>query len=182
MSNFPAELTGTWAIDASHSLVGFSVKHLVVANVRGSFGAFTGSATIDAANPANSTATLEIDTTSIVTGDAGRDGHLQSADFFDVENFPKITFTSTSAKQDGDKVILVGDLTIKDVTKSVEISWEFGGIAKDPWGNTKAGFEASATINRKDWGLGWNAPLETGGVLVGEKVKLILEIEAALQA
>jgi polyisoprenoid-binding protein YceI len=182
MSTFPAELTGTWEIDAAHSLVGFAVKHLVVATTRGNFATFTGSAVIDAANPANSSATVEIDVASITTGDEGRDGHLKSADFFDVENFPKLSFKSTSAKLDGENLVLVGDLTIKDVTKSVEIAWEFGGIAKDPWGNTKAGFEGTATINRKDWGLTWNAPLETGGVLIADKIKLVLEIEAALKA
>lgn len=179
---FPADLTGTWDIDASHSLVGFSVKHLVVATVRGNFAGVQGQATIDAAHPENSTAAVTIDAATITTGNEQRDGHLKSADFFDVENHPTITFTSTSAKADGDAVVLTGDLTIKGVTRSVDVVWEFGGVAKDPWGATKAGFEGTATIDRKDWGLEWNAPLESGGVLVGEKVKLVLEVEAAKAA
>ena len=182
MSTFPAELTGTWDIDAGHSLVGFAVKHVVVATTRGHFGTFTGHATIDAAQPENSSATLSIDVTSVTTANEQRDGHLKSADFFDVENHPTITFQSTSAKADGDKVVLLGDLTIKGVSRPVEITWEFGGIAKDPWGNTKAGFEGTATINRKDWGLDYNAALEAGGLLISDKVKLSLEIEAALRA
>jgi len=182
MSTLPAELTGTWDIDTTHSLVGFTVKHLVVATVRGHFGTFSGSATIDAANPENSSASLEIDVTSITTANETRDGHLQTGDFFEAETHPKITFQSTSAKVDGDDLVLVGDLTIKGISKQVEITWEFGGIAKDPWGNTKAGFEGTATIERKDWGLEYNAPLESGGFLIGDKVKLVLEIEAGLRA
>jgi polyisoprenoid-binding protein YceI len=182
MSTFPAELTGTWEIDAAHSTVGFAVKHAVVATTRGAFTSFRGGATIDAAAPQNSTAWLEIEADSVNTGNDQRDGHLKSADFWNAEENPKITFKSTSARADGDSVVTTGDLTIGGKTAPVDIVWEFGGIAKDPWGNTKAGFEGAATINRKDWGISYNAALETGGFLIGEKVKLVLEIEAGKAA
>jgi polyisoprenoid-binding protein YceI len=182
MTTFPAELTGTWTIDSAHSTVGFAVKHAVVATTRGTFTKYTGGATIDAADPESSTAWLEIDAASVNTGNEQRDGHLQSADFWNAEVHPKITFRSTSVKVDGDTVITTGDLTIGDKTAPVDIVWEFGGIAKDPWGNTKAGFEGSATINRKDWGVSYNAVLETGGFLISDKVKLVLEIEAGKEA
>lgn len=182
MSTFPAELTGTWDIDASHSTVGFAVKHAVVATTRGAFKSYTGGATIDASDPAASSAWLEIDAASVDTGSEQRDGHLRSADFWNAEEHPKILFKSTAVKVDGDKVITTGDLTIGGKTAPLDIVWEFGGIAKDPFGNTKAGFEGTATINRKDWGITWNAALETGGFLVADKVKLVLEIEANKQA
>lgn len=182
MSTFPAELNGTWDIDASHSTIGFAVKHAVVATTRGSFGSYTGGATIDVDNPAASSLWLDIDAASVNTGSEQRDGHLKSADFFDVENHPKITYKSTSVKVDGDKIVTNGDLTIAGTTAPIELVWEFGGVAKDPWGNVKSGFETSVTVNRKDWGLTWNAALETGGFLVAEKVKLVLEIEAGKRA
>jgi polyisoprenoid-binding protein YceI len=116
------------------------------------------------------------------TGNEQRDGHLRSADFWNAEANPKITFRSTNVKVDGDEIITTGDLTVGDKTAPVDIVWEFGGVAKDPWGNTKAGFEGTATVNRKDWGLTWNAALETGGFLIADKVKLVLEIEAGKQA
>ena len=178
MTTFPAELTGTWTIDEAHSTVGFAVKHAVVATTRGKFTKYSGSATIDAANPENSSAWLEIDAASVTTGQEQRDGHLVSPDFFNAEAHPKITFKSTSAKADGDKVVTTGDLTIAGTTAPVEISWEFGGIAKDPFGNIKAGFEGTGSLNRKDWGLVWNAALETGGFLVSDKIKLVIEVEA----
>jgi polyisoprenoid-binding protein YceI len=182
MTAFPAELTGTWTIDSAHSTVGFAAKHAMVATSRGHFSDFTGEATIDAANPEASSAWLEIDAASISTNNPQRDDHLRSGDFFHAEDHPKITFRSTSAKLDGDALILTGDLTIKDHTAPVDITWEFQGVAKDPWGATKAGFEGTASINRKDWGLTWNAALEAGGVLVSDKIKLVLEIEAGKQA
>ena len=178
MTTYPAELTGTWDIDAGHSTVGFAAKHAMIATTRGHFTTFKGSATIDAEHPETSTAWLEIDSSSVVTGVEQRDSHLRSADFWDSENNPTITFKSTGAKLDGDDLVLTGDLTIKGVTHSVDVVWEFNGVAKDPFGNTKAGFDGSATVNRKDWGLNWNAALETGGFLVSDKVKLVLEIEA----
>jgi polyisoprenoid-binding protein YceI len=179
MSNFPTDLTGTWDLDPTHTTVGFAVRHAMVSTVRGHFGSFTGGATIDAQNPEKSSAWLDIDPTSITTNNETRDGHLQSGDFFEVEKYPTITFRSTNAKVDGDTLVMSGDLSIRGVTQQVEIAWEFGGIAKDPWGNTKAGFEGSGTINRKDWGLTYNAALETGGVLIADKVKLVIEVEAA---
>jgi polyisoprenoid-binding protein YceI len=178
MTTFPAELTGTWTIDESHSTVGFAVKHAVVATTRGKFTSYTGGATIDAASPDNSSLWVEIDAASVDTGNEQRDGHLKSADFWNAEANPKITFKSTSIKVDGDEIHTTGDLTVGEKTAPVEIVWEFGGIAKDPWGNTKAGFEGTATINRKDWDISWNATLETGGFLISDKVKLVLEIEA----
>ena len=178
MTTYPAELTGTWEIDAGHSTVGFAAKHAMIATTRGHFTTFKGSATIDAEHPETSTAWLEIDSSSVVTGVEQRDSHLRSADFWDSENNPTITFKSTAAKLDGDDLVLTGDLTIKGVTHSVDVVWEFNGVAKDPFGNTKAGFDGTATVNRKDWGLNWNAALETGGFLVSDKIKLVLEIEA----
>jgi polyisoprenoid-binding protein YceI len=178
MSTFPAELTGTWEIDPVHSTVGFAAKHAMVATTRGHFTSFKGGATIDAGNPEGSSAWLEVDATSVVTGVEQRDNHLRSADFWDSETYPTITFRSTSAKLDADNLVLTGDLTIKDVTHQVDVVWEFNGIAKDPYGTTKAGFDGSATVNRKDWGLNWNAALETGGFLISDKIKLVLEVEA----
>lgn len=179
MSAFPTELTGTWDIDPTHTTIGFAVRHAMVATVRGHFAGFTGGATIDAEHPENSSAWLEIDPTTITTNNEMRDGHLKSVDFFEVETYPTITFRSTGAKADGDTLVLTGDLTIRGVTSAVDVVWEFGGIARDPYGNTKAGFEGSATISRKEWGLTYNAALETGGVMIGDKVKLVLEVEAA---
>jgi polyisoprenoid-binding protein YceI len=178
MSQLPAELTGTWEIDPIHSTIGFAAKHAMVATTRGHFDSFKGAATIDAAHPEASSAWVEIDAASLTTKTSARDDHLRSPDFFHVEDHPTITFRSTSARVDGDDLVLVGDLTIRGVSKPVEITWEFGGVAKDPFGNVKAGFDGSTTVNRKDWGLNWNAALETGGFLVGDKVKLVLEIEA----
>jgi polyisoprenoid-binding protein YceI len=182
MTDFPADLTGTWAIDANHSTVGFAVKHAVVATTRGRFTEFTGGATLDAANPEASTAWVDIQATSVNTGNEMRDGHLQSADFWDAASNPTITFRTTSAKLDGDNLVTTGDLTIAGKSHPIDINWEFGGIAKDPYGTTKAGFEGTASLSRKDWGLAWNAALEGGGLLVGDKVKLVLEIEADKQA
>jgi len=182
MSTYPADLSGTWEIDASHSTVGFAVKHAMVATTRGKFSAFSGGATIDAENPAASTLWLDIDADSIDTGNGDRDAHLKSNDFFGAEENPKITYRSSNVKVDGDEIHSVGDLTIKGVTHPVEVVWEFNGVAKDPWGNLKSGFDGAAVVNRKNWGLTWNAALETGGVLVADKVKLVLEIEAGKQA
>jgi len=178
MSNFPADLTGTWDIDPVHSTVGFAVKHAVVATTRGRFTEFTGGATIDATAPENSRAWLDIDASSVNTGNETRDNHLRSADFWDAENTKTITYRTTGARVDGDKVVTSGDLTIAGKAHPVDITWEFGGIATDPFGVTKAGFEGTATLNRKDWGITWNAPLEGGGFLISDTVKLVLEIEA----
>ena len=177
-----ANATGTWVIDAAHTSLGFSARHAMVAKVRGTFGEFSGSFTIDGANLAASSAELTIQAASIDTKNADRDGHLKSPDFLDVENFGTITFVSTAVKVDGSDVVVTGDLTIHGVTKSVDVAYEFVGISQDPWGNTKIGFEGSTKISRKEFGLVWNATLETGGVLVGDDIKLNLDVEATKQA
>jgi polyisoprenoid-binding protein YceI len=174
LSTLPA---GTFAIDASHSRVGFSARHAMVTKVRGSFNDYTGSAVI--ADGAASLS-IEINVASIDTRSADRDGHLQSPDFFDVANFPKITFTSTSVKDGGAGIVVDGNLTIKDVTKPLTIEFEYTGTAKDPFGNDRFGFEGEAEINRKDFGLTWNAALETGGILVSENIKIEFEISTIL--
>jgi polyisoprenoid-binding protein YceI len=165
---------GTFNIDPSHSRVGFSARHAMVTKVRGSFNDYTGAAVVaDGAASIN----IEINVASVDTRSADRDGHLQSADFFDVANFPKITFASTSVKDAGsDKLSVEGNLTIKDVTKPLTIEFEYSGTATDPFGNARFGFEGAAEINRKDFGLTWNAALETGGILVSENIKLEFEI------
>ena len=169
--------TGTWTIDPTHSEVGFVARHLMVTKVRGSFADVAG--TVEVADElAQSVANVTIQTASVTTGTADRDGHLRSADFFDVENFPEMTFRSTSF--DGDT--LAGDLTIKGITKPVTLDVEFNGVATDPWGNEKAAFEAEGELNRTDWGLTWNANLEKGGVLVSEKIKLVIDVQLAKQA
>lgn len=175
LSTLPA---GTFAIDASHSRVGFSARHAMVTKVRGSFNDYSGSAVVaDGA----ATITIEINAASIDTRSADRDGHLQSPDFFDVASFPKITFASTSVKDSGSENISVtGDLTIKDVTKPMTIEFEYTGTATDPFGNVRYGFEGVSEINRKDFGLTWNAALETGGILVSENIKLEFEISTIL--
>jgi polyisoprenoid-binding protein YceI len=182
LATFPAELTGTWDIDPVHSTIGFAAKHAMVATTRGHFTVFSGGATIDAVAPENSTAWLEIDASTVQTGNNDRDNHLRSNDFFGAEANPKITFRSTSVKVDDDEVVTIGDLTVKGTTHPVEITWTFNGVSKDPYGNTRAGFDGVATVNRKDWGLTWNAALETGGVLVSDKVKLVIEVAAVKRA
>ncbi len=169
--------TGTWTIDATHTEVGFVARHLMVTKVRGSFTDVSGTVTV-ADELSGSHAEVVIKTASVSTGTPDRDAHLRSGDFFDVETYPEITFVSTSF--DGDT--LVGDLTIKGVTKPVTLDVDFGGVATDPWGNEKAAFEASADVDRTDWGLTWNAALEKGGVLVSEKVKLVIDVQLAKQA
>ncbi len=176
-------LTGTYALDPSHSRVGFVARHAMIAKVRGAFNEVTGSATIDGANPAASALEVTIQTASIDTRDANRDGHLRSADFFDADTYPTITFTATGFEiVDDTTVEVTGDLTIKDVTKPVTVPFEFGGAAVDPFGNQRIGFEGAVAVNRKDWGLTWNAALETGGVLVSDKVTLELEVSAVKAA
>ncbi len=168
---------GTWAIDPTHSEVGFVARHLMVTKVRGSFTDVTGTVQVGQ-DIGDSVANVTIKTASVSTGTADRDTHLRSADFFDVDTYPEITFVSTS--YDGDT--LTGDLTIKGVTKPVTLDVEFNGVATDPWGNDKAAFEATGELNRTDWGLTWNANLEKGGVLVSEKIKLVIDVQLAKQA
>jgi polyisoprenoid-binding protein YceI len=172
-------LTGDYTVDAAHSRIGFVARHAMITKVRGQFNTYEGHAHIDFDNPEKSSAQLTIETASIDTRNEQRDGHLRTNDFFDVSNHPQITFTSTSVERSDDDTFRVGgDLTIKGVTKPVTIDFEFAGSAKDPYGNIRLGFEGEVTVNRRDWGVEWNAPLETGGVLVGDKVVLELEISA----
>lgn len=178
-----AQLSGTYTIDPAHSRIGFVARHAMVTKVRGSFNDFTGSAVVDGSDPAKSSATITIKAASIDTRNEQRDGHLRSNDFLSLDEYPEITFTSTGVEQTGDDSFdLTGDLTIKGVTNSVTIPFTFEGAAKDPFGNFRAGFEGSVVINRKDYGITWNAALETGGVLVSEKITLEFEISAIRNA
>jgi polyisoprenoid-binding protein YceI len=174
--------TTQWALDPNHSELQFKVKHLMISTVTGSLHLINATLTSEGDDFENGKVTFEGETSSINTGNADRDIHLKSADFFDAENFPKITFESTSFTKDGDDYILNGNLTVKGVTKPVELNAEFGGIATDPWGNTKAGFTINGKINRTDFGLTWNAALETGGVMVSEAVKIAGELQFVKQA
>ena len=175
----PTTLTGTYAIDPTHSRIGFVARHAMVTKVRGSFNEFEGSGYFDAGNPANSHLSLSIQAASIDTRNADRDGHLKSNDFFDMESYPEITFASTAVEQlDAENYRVTGDLTIKGVTKPVTVDFEYTGAATDPFGNHRIGLEGKTTVNRKDWGVNWNAALETGGVLVSEKVTLEFEVSA----
>jgi polyisoprenoid-binding protein YceI len=174
-----AELTGTYTLDPAHTRIGFVARHAMVTKVRGAFNEFEGTATIDGTNPAVSHVQVAINAASIDTRNAQRDEHLRSNDFLAMAEYPQITFTSTSVSQTGDDTFEVtGDLTIKGVTNTITVPFEFEGAAKDPFGNERIGFEGSVTINRKDYGITWNAALETGGVLVSEKVTLEFEISA----
>ncbi|MGW0513506.1 YceI family protein [Streptomyces olivaceoviridis] len=177
-----ATLTGDYTIDPAHSTIGFVVRHAMVTNVKGSFQDFTGTLHLDGEDPAESTATLDVKLESVDTGNADRDGHLKSADFFKVEEFPVMAFRSTKAESlGGDDYRITGDLSLLGVTKPLTIDLEFNGAAKDPFGNERVGFEGKAEILRSEWGLTWNAALETGGVLVSDKVKLRFDISAIKQ-
>jgi len=167
-----------WNIDPSHSGVHFTVRHMVISKVRGAFERFQGSIAFDEQNPAASTVEVEIDADSIQTHEAKRDGHLRSPDFFDVAQFPKLTFKSTKVEKGGDGYLVTGDLSLHGVTKPVVLNVEALGGGKDPWGNERLGFQATTTINRKDFGLNWNQALEAGGVLVGEKIEITLDVQA----
>jgi polyisoprenoid-binding protein YceI len=171
---------GTWTIDPSHSEVGFSVRHLMVSKVKGNFETVEGTITI-ADDPLQSSVTAEVDLGSIHTRDEQRDGHLRSADFFEVEQHPKLTFTSTSVEPKGGDYVVTGDLTIKGTTKSVVLDLEFNGVHPDPWGGTRAGFSAETEISRKEFGVDFEIPMDGGGVVVGDKIKVLLEVEAVLQ-
>jgi len=172
------DIAGDYTLDPAHTRLGFSARHAMVATVRGAFTEFTGTAHVDTANPGNSKVELSIVANSVSTGNAQRDGHLLSGDFFETEKFPNITFTSTEVTRDGDDWTITGDLTIKGVTQSVSVPFEYTGSAQDPFGNTRIGFEGATTIKRSDWGISFNAALETGGVLVSDKVKLEFDISA----
>ena len=177
----PGYKAGTWVLDPAHSEVTFSLRHMMISKVRGVFG--LKSATIEAPeNPLDAKVTATVDVASINTNDENRDNHLRSADFFDVAQFPTIEFVSTGVRLDGGDFLVDGDLTMHGVTKPVTFTLEFGGFGTDPYGNYKAGATATGVINREDFGLTWNAALETGGVLVGKDVTITLDLQGALQA
>ncbi|CAL9593001.1 hypothetical protein SUDANB176_05271 [Streptomyces sp. enrichment culture] len=178
-----AALTGEYTIDPAHTTIGFVARHAMVTNVKGSFQDFSGTLHLDGADPSGSTATVDVVMDSIDTGNADRDGHLKSADFFKTDEFPTMTFRSTKAEAlGGDDYRITGDLTILGTTRPLTIDLEFNGAAKDPFGNERVGFEGKAEILRSDWGLTWNAALETGGFLVSDKIKLTFDISAIKQA
>ena len=177
------ELTGTYTLDPAHTRIGFVARHAMVTKVRGSFDEFAGTAVLDGTNPANSRVEVTIEAASIDTRNAQRDEHLRGNDFLAMQEYPKITFASTGVRQAGETTFEVtGDLTIKGVTNEITIPFEFEGAAKDPFGNERVGFEGSVTINRRDYGVTWNAALEGGGVLVSDKVTLEFEISAIKSA
>jgi polyisoprenoid-binding protein YceI len=173
------DLSGRYVLDPTHTRLGFVARHAMVTKVRGSFASFEGSAVLDFTDPSRSSATLSFDIASINTGQTQRDDHLRTNDFFDAATYPKGEFVSTSVTslKDG-SYEMAGDLTLKGVAKPVTIVWEPTGTAKDPYGNTRLGFEGKAVINRKDWGIEYNAVLETGGVLISEKITLELDVSA----
>lgn len=177
----PGYKAGTWVLDPAHSEVTFSVRHMMISKVRGTFG--VKSATIVAPeNPLEASVTASVDVASVDTKDEGRDAHLRSADFFDAEQFPTLDFVSTGVRAEGGDFLVDGDLTIHGITKPVTFEVEFGGFGTDPWGNYKAGATAKTVINREDFGLVWNAALETGGVLVGKDVTITLDLQGSVQA
>lgn len=174
-----AAVTGDYSVDPSHTTIGFVARHAMVTNVKGSFKELSGTLHLDGSDPSRSTASLDIAMDSIDTGSADRDGHLKSADFFKTDEFPTMTFRSTGAQAvGGDDYRITGDLTILGVTRPLTIDLEYNGAAKDPFGNERVGFEGKAEILRSEWGLTWNAALETGGVLVSDKIKLNFDISA----
>jgi polyisoprenoid-binding protein YceI len=178
----PTTLTGTYALDPTHSRLGFVARHAMVTKVRGSFEDFEGAAVLDFDDPTKSSARLTFQVGSVSTGNAQRDEHLRTNDFFDVATYPTATFESTGVRVVDDSTFeMDGDLTLKGVTKPVTVTWELTGHETDPFGNLRAGFEGRATINRKEWGVSWNAGLEAGGVLVSEKVVLELDVSAIHQ-
>ncbi|MGN7968444.1 YceI family protein [Microbacterium sp. 22296] len=179
--DIPGYKTGTWVLDPAHSEVTFSVRHMMISKVRGTFG--VKSATIVAPeNPYDATVEASVDVTSVDTKDEGRDQHLRSAEFFDIETYPTMDFRSTGIRLEDGDFLVDGDLTIRGITKPATFSLDFGGFGTDPWGNYKAGATAKTVVNREDYGLTWNAALETGGVLVGKDVTIELDLQLALQA
>ncbi|KTR94937.1 polyisoprenoid-binding protein [Microbacterium testaceum] len=177
----PGYKAGTWVLDPSHSEVTFTVRHMMISKVRGTFG--MKSATLVAPeNPLEATVEASVDVTSVDTKDEGRDQHLRSAEFFDIETYPTMDFRSTGVRVEDGDFLVDGELTIRGVSKPATFSIDFGGFGTDPWGNYKAGATAKTVINREDFGLTWNAALETGGVLVGKDVTIELDLQFALQA
>lgn len=175
------DISGDYVLDPAHTRIGFSARHAMVTKVRGQFDQFEGAAHIDTADPAASHVQVTIQTASVTTGQEQRDAHLKTPDFFDIENYPTITFVSTEVERDGGDWAITGDLTINAVTKPVTVTFEETGSAQDPFGNTRVGFEGGVAINRGDWGLTFNAKLETGGVLVSDKINLEFDISAIRQ-
>jgi len=173
---------GTWVIDPTHSRLGFEARHAVITKVRGHFADFTGTIVVDPADVSGSSASVVAQITSIDTGNADRDGHLRSADFFDVEKNPELTFTATKFSSTGETFVVSGDLSINGVTKNIDLDVELTGTATDPFGNVRAGFEGTGQLSRKDFGLVWNVALETGGLLVSDNIKLQLDVSAIKQA
>jgi len=183
MSDVLAAATGTWVIDPAHTRLGFSVRHAMVTTVRGQFDQFEGSLVLDGEDPAKSAATVTIQTASIATGSDDRDNHLRSPDFFDADTYPTLTFVASDVVAHNDEDFeMTGTLTIHGVSRPVTIKAEYQGLVNDPFGNERIGFAGETQINRKDFGLNWNAALEAGGVLVGEKVKIHLDVAAVKQA
>jgi polyisoprenoid-binding protein YceI len=179
-STIPGLVAGTYAIDPAHSEIGFTVRHLMT-KVRGTFKEYAGEIVVkDSLEESATNVTVEL--SSVDTRSEQRDGHLRSGDFFDVENSPKMSFASTALRPNGDDYVLVGELTIKDVSKPIELAVEFLGVEQNAYGQTIIGFEAAASISRKDWGIDFNVPLEGGKLLVGDKVDIHLDVQAALQA
>ena len=175
-------LTGTYLIDTAHSRIGFVARHAMVTKVRGAFNDYEGTARIDGADPSKSSAEVTIQVASIDTRSAQRDEHLRTNDFLDAETYPELTFRSTRVvKHSGDEFVLAGDLSIRGVTKEVELQVEYAGVVTNPWGKQVIGFSASTELDREDFGMTWNAALETGGVLVGKKLKIEIEAEAVRQ-
>jgi polyisoprenoid-binding protein YceI len=172
----------SWQIDNSHTHIQFTVRHMMLSKVRGAFEKFSGSVNLDETNPANTSVEFQIETASVNTRDPQRDGHLRSPDFFSSEAFPTMTFKSSKVNVTGENTaVLTGDLTIRDVTREVNLDVEYLGMAKSPWGTQNAGFEAKTRILRDDWGLTWNAALETGGWLVGKEIDINIELELVKQ-
>src|SRR5512135_2757976 len=180
--NLRGQFKMTWIIDSAHTEVNFSVRHMMISNVRGQFKTFSGTIDFDETNPANTTVAVQIDVASLSTGDEKRDAHLKSPDFFDTEKYPHLTFHSTRIDvKDKTHAVLYGDLTIRDMPHEIALDVEFNGLAKSPWGTTSAGFTAKAQIKRKQWGLNWNVALETGGWLVGDDINITIELEIVKQ-
>lgn len=178
MSTSTQQGTGNWTIDPAHSQVEFGVRHMMISTVKGYFPGISGTIRLNEENPSASSVEVELDAASVDTRNADRDGHLRSGDFFDVEKYPSLTFRSTLVERSGDDLTVVGDLTIRGVTRSVTLKAEELGRGVDPWGNPRVGFQARTTISRKDFGLTWNQTLEAGGVLVGDDIRISIEVQA----
>ncbi len=177
----PGYRAGTWVIDPTHTEVGFSVRHLAISKVKGKFEKFSGTI-ITGENPLESKVEATAEVASINTNQADRDGHLRTGDFFAAEEYPELTFTSNSVRNEGGEFKIDGDLTLRGVTKPVTFDFEFGGFGSDPYGNYKVGFTAKTVVKREDYGIKWNAPLEAGGFMLGNDVTITLDVQAALQS